>query len=264
VRQALSVVVAGLVLGTLTGCVSDFGDRAKYGVTFYCPGAGVDLGDAGVREGLEQAGYRGQVVRATWSVSCNPALDQTVRVIAQTGARRLARCIEEYTSRYPDREVNLVGLSAGTGVAIWALENLKASCHVTNVVLIASSLDYKYDVSRALQHVRGRIYNYYSPTDAVLLGPMKVFGTIDGVFLEDGAGTVGLRVPPGTGTRVVNIAWRPEFEQFGYYGGHMDGTNASFVQHEIAKYIVRPGGDARTRTASANPSATNPRVGKSD
>jgi hypothetical protein len=250
----------GLILlaGALSGCISTFGPEARNGITFYCPGvANADMGDAGIRAGLEQAGYRGQVARMTWSVSFNPVIDQTVRIIAQQGGKRLADYIQEYIDQYPGRPVNVVGLSAGTGVVIWALEALKPQYTVDDVVLISSSLSHDYDVSRALPRVQGRIYNYYSTTDAVLAGPMKVFGSIDGVFLQDAAGAVGLRVPPGSDGRIVNIAWRSEFEQFGYYGGHGDGTSAEFVRYEIAPHLVNLA-DTRPETALARQTAIAP------
>lgn len=232
-------VAAGLLAGLIAGCMPEFGERARYGITFYCPGVGnTDVGDAGVRAGLEMIGYQGQVARMTWSLTFNPAIDQTVRIIAEQGGKRLATYIQEYLDEYPGREVNIVALSGGTGVAIWALEALKPEYKVNNVVLIASSLYHDYDVAPALRQVKGRIYNYYSSTDAVLAGPMKVFGTIDGVHFQDAAGAVGLRVPPAASERVVNIAWTPEFEKFGYYGGHTDGTNEAFVAAFIAPQLI--------------------------
>ncbi len=239
-KRCLSTLAVALLLVMLSGCGASFGPQAKYGITFYCPGAGnVDMGDAGIREGLERAGYRGQVVRVTWSLSFNPAIDQTVKPIARLGAARLAGQIQDYIDRYPDREVNLIGLSAGSGVAIWALEALKPGYRVDNVVLLASSLSSDYDVSEALRHVNGQVYNYYSPNDAVLTGPMKVVGTIDGKLLADGAGSVGLH-SPNNSNRVVNIRWRPEFRRYGYNGGHIDGTAPSFVHHYVARHIVTP------------------------
>jgi pimeloyl-ACP methyl ester carboxylesterase len=263
-KRALCTAVV-LLGGALAGCIPEFGDRARYGMTFYCPGVGnVDLGDEGIRAGLEKAGYQGQVARMTWSLSFNPAIDQTVRIIAEQGGKRLAGYIQEYMDRYPGREVNVVGLSGGTGVAIWAVEALKPEYKVNNVVLLSSSLYYGYDVSRALENVRGKIYNYYSSTDAVLAGPMKLFGTIDGVHFEDAAGAVGLRVPPGAAERVVNIAWTPEFEQFGYYGGHTDGTNAAFVTADIAPRILTAGAPELRQTDAATQVATAPPVAHRD
>ena len=79
----------------------------------------------------------------------------------------------------------------------------------------------------------GQFVNYYSPRDPVLAGPMKVFGTIDGKFGEDGAGSVGFRTPG-----VVNIRWEPEFARHGYHGGHTDSTSAGFVKSYLSKHII--------------------------
>jgi pimeloyl-ACP methyl ester carboxylesterase len=236
-RSIAALFIGGLTV-VLVGCTPAFGPKAEHGITFYCPGAGnIDFGDAGIRDGLERAGYRGQVATVMWTVLFNPAIDQTLRINARAGSSALARRIEEYSEKYPGREVSVIGLSAGTGVAIWALEDLKGGCQVNNVVLLGSSLWHRYDVSKALPHVKGKIYNYYSPNDAVLAGPMKIFGTIDGVFAEDGAGAVGLHSPRGQ-DRIVNIRWRPEYRRYGYYGGHMDSTSPGFVQAYLSKHIM--------------------------
>ena len=232
--KRLSIYYIGAAaLALLSGCAPSFGPQAKYGITFYCPGAGnFDFGDEGIRQGLSAAGYQGQVASVMWTLTFNPALDQRLGN-ARIGAARLARLIEQYTDEFPGRPVNVVGLSAGTGVAIWALEDLKAGYKVDNVVLLGSSLWYRYDVRKAMQRVKGKIYNYYSDRDPVLAGPMKIFGTIDGVFGDDGAGAVGLRTPG-----VVNVRWEQRFARYGYYGGHTDGTSARFVQTFLAKHLI--------------------------
>lgn len=233
--------ICALTLTTLTGCTPMFGPKAANGITFYCPGAGnFDFGDLGVREGLEAAGYQGQVASVLWTVGFNPAIDQRLGN-ARLAGLQLARTIESYCDQFPGRPVNLIGLSAGTGVAVWALEDLKSGYSVENVVLLGSSLWYRYDVSKALRRLKGHIYNYYSPRDPVLAGAMKVFGTIDGVFGEDGAGAVGLHSPGGS-SRIINIRWEPGFKQYGNYGNHTDGTRAPFVEAYISKHVIS--GDA--------------------
>jgi len=256
-------VVAG-VLAAVAGCGPSFGPEARHGITFYCPGAGnIDFGDHGIREGLAQAGYRGQVASILWTFSLNPAIDQAIRVNARLAAGRLARTIEAYKREYPEGEVNVIGLSAGTGVAIWAVEDLKPGCEVDNVILLSSSLWHRYDVAGALRHVKGKIYNFYSSEDPILAGPMKIFGTIDGVFFEDGAGAVGLHPPRGR-ERVVNIAWRPEFIKYGYYGGHTDVTSPAFVRFAIAPLIIGSKGLASTEIAGATGRASAPGAGRAD
>mgnify|MGYP000854836284 FL=1 len=230
-----------------TGCGPSLGPQAQKGITFYCPGAGnIDFGDAGIREGLSAAGYEGQVASVLWTVSFNPAVDQTLRLNARLAAARLARAIDTYQDQYPGRPVNVIGLSAGTGVAIWAVESLPQGHSVDNVILLSSSLSSDYDLSKALPKVKGKIYNYYSPEDSILTGPMKLFGTIDGRYFVDGAGAVGLH-PPGGGDSVVNIGWRQEFARYGYYGGHTDVTSPAFVRAEISGRVTgMPRGTART------------------
>ncbi len=252
----LASVVPLLLL--VTGCAIDFGEQAQHGITFYCPGAGnVDLGDGGVRAGLEKAGYKGQVASVTWTFSLNPAIDQAVRVNARLAGTRLARYIEEYKDKFPDGEVNIIGLSAGTGVAIWALEDLNPDYQVENVVLLSSSLSRDYDVSTALERVKGKIYNYYSPNDVVLTTFMLPFGTIDGKLGAEGAGAAGLAVPEGS-TRVVNIRWRPDFERFGYNGGHTDATNPRFVRHHLSRHILSRDTATAGETNAASPLAQAP------
>jgi pimeloyl-ACP methyl ester carboxylesterase len=252
----------GLLSVGLIGCGPEFGPQAKYGITFYCPGVGnVDMGDAGLRDGLQRAGYRGQVSRLTWSYTFNPVVDQTVQPIARLGGARLASYIQEYIDRYPGCEVNVVGLSAGTGVAVWALESLRAPYQVNNVVLLSSSLSSDYDVSHALTHTKGRIFNYYSPHDAVLTQLMRVACTIDGKIAAEGAGAVGLHPPRGA-ERIVNIEWNPEFARYSYCGGHMDNTSPDFVRVVVSRHIVTdapplaaPGTAHATLTATTPPDA---------
>jgi pimeloyl-ACP methyl ester carboxylesterase len=235
-KGLLLLLAAG---GLTAGCGLSFGPRARYGITFYCPGAGnYDMGDVNIRRGLEAAGYRGQVATFLWTMSFNPAIDQIVRINPILRSRILARYIRQYREQYPDQPVHVIGLSAGTGVAMWAIEALPEGCYVDNVVLLASSLSRGFDAGKALRRIRGCIYVYYSPNDAVLSLPMRVTGTIDGVFTQDPAGLVGLYPPGGPHERIVNIPWRPEFEKLGYYGGHTDCTSPRFVQAEIAPRLM--------------------------
>lgn len=257
-RRALSILLlAGLALPA--GCVTDFGPKAVNGITFYSPGAGnLELADEGLRRGLELAEYDGQVATVMWTFSFNPAIDQALRLNARLGARKLADKIEEYAAKYPGRPINMIGLSAGTGVTIWALERLDPAIQVDSVVLLASSLSHDYDVSRALRRVKGSIYNYYSSSDVVLAVPMKVFGTIDAKFGVDGAGAVGLTPPGAARDRVINIPWRREFARYGYRGGHMDSISARFIGNVVAEHLVTEATRSSSPPAVARPLAGPP------
>lgn len=246
----------------LVGCGPVYSAKAVNGITYYAPGAGnVDFGDAGLRSGLDSAGYKGEVATYTWTISFNPAIDQTLRINAKLRAALLADEIVAYMKRYPGRQVNLVGLSAGTGIVVWALENMPEQYKVKNVILLGSSLWHRYDLRAALRRVDGKIYNYFSSNDAILAGPMKIFGTIDGVFADDGAGAVGFH-GAGVGDRVVNIRWKPEYSRYGYNGGHTDGTSPGFVRAVLSKHIIGDESPAKEpdKNAATRP-ATTPLAG---
>ena len=68
----------------------------------------------------------------------------------------MARKIREYSKRYPENRINIIALSAGTGVAVWACENLDSSSQIENLVLLGSSLSHDYDMSKALAHITSK------------------------------------------------------------------------------------------------------------
>jgi pimeloyl-ACP methyl ester carboxylesterase len=228
-----------ILSAAICGCADP---KEQYGHTWYIDGAGNwGFGVLDVPVGLEKAGYRGCVTNHHWSLTMNPALDQTLRFIARGSGGVLASGIEDFLKRHPDADANIIALSAGTGVAIWACEDLKPPAKVNNVILVGCSLSSTYDVSKALSNIKGGIYVYYANSDPVLQGPVRLLGTIDGKF-DDAAGLVGLRGGGARSGRIHNIGWNSRYEALGWTGGHADCTNARFVQAEISKYIVRQGG----------------------
>jgi hypothetical protein len=94
---------------------------------------------------------------------------------------------------------------------------------------------------------------------------MKIFGTIDGVFGDDGAGSVGLK-PPGGSDKIINIAWKPAYRKYGYHGGHTDSTSAAFVEHVLSKHITygEPVASESRDERHASAPATDPQVASRD
>jgi hypothetical protein len=241
---------AMLIVG-LSGCEGGGGMAERFGKTFYLDGAGNwGFGASEVPSGLKSAGYRGDVELYVWTTSFTPIFDQINRPAAHLRAAQLADKINHYHARYPENKINVIALSAGTGVAIWAVENLKEDTQINNLILLGSSLSANYDSRKALKHMTGKIYVYYSHEDAVLDGAVKVVGTIDGAIGADSAGLVGLKPPPGMEDRIVNIGWSSRWLALGWAGGHTDGTNELFVRREIATHIVE---GEPTRTAGTEP-----------
>ena len=233
ISSCLTVILA---VGALVGCHDP---REKFGKTYYLDGAGnwgfgvIEIGAA-----LDEAGYKGSFEAYLWTTSFNPAIDQVNRPGARLRAAILTGKIDDYLKRYPNNDVNIIALSAGTGVTVWAVEALPGTRAVNNLVLLGSSLSSDYDMSKAFRHIKGKVYVYTSPHDTVLEGPVRLLGTIDGKFDVPAAGRVGLHPPGGGRGKIVNIPWRPEYARYGWTGGHTDCTSQAFVRRFIAKHIV--------------------------
>lgn len=258
-RLSIGWVLAGLIC--LAGC-SD--PKARFGRTWYIDGAGNwGFGVFEVPEGMADAGYRGAVTNHRWSLTLNPALDQTLRFIARGSGDLLGSEITSYLKNNPGAEANIIGLSAGTGVGIWAIESVKPPYKINNYVMVGSSLSSKYDVRKALNNMKGNIIVYHSRSDPVLDGPVRALGTIDGSF-DDSAGLVGLRGPGAESGRVINVPWSSKFASLGWTGGHTDCTNRQFVRREIAPRIMNGDGGGRAtvqtpeRTSVAKSSPPSP------
>lgn len=236
--KRLFVTTCLLVLAMTTGCADP---NEKFGRTWYIDGAGNwGFGALDVPMGLKDKGYQGAVTNHRWSLTFNPALDQTLRFIAKGSGQGLGREISDYLERNPGAEANIIALSAGTGVAVWAAETIRPPLKMNNMILVGSSISSKYDMRKALGNMKGKVYVYYASTDPVLSGPVRILGTIDGTF-DDSAGLVGLRGPGYSSGMIVNIGWTSRYSSLGWTGGHADCVNRKFVAGEMAQYIVPKG-----------------------
>jgi pimeloyl-ACP methyl ester carboxylesterase len=221
----------------MVGCASD-PEAEKFGKTFYLDGAGNwGFGASDVPQGLRDAGYRGDVEIYIWTTSLTPIIDQLNIPAAKLRALALAHRIKKYFKEHPDNKLNIVALSAGTGVAVWAVEALDDKTKVNNLILLGSSLSHDYNVSKALEHMSGNIYVYHSPHDVVLAG-VRFLGTIDGKRGVDSAGLVGLKTPRGMKGRVKNIPWSRKYIPYGWTGSHTDCTTRRFVRTVLARHVV--------------------------
>jgi len=215
----------------------------KAPVVFYLEGAGWYTSGGGVQRGFRQAGYQGQFQTYGWSAFLGPAHDHFVVANNRAVANGLAKRIEKVRRAYPDQPINLLALSAGTAVALNALEQLPDGVMVDNVVLLSSSVSSQRNLTRAMSHVRRNLYATYSPRDA-LLGAL--------VANADGkpgppAGRTGFRLVSRTAAaeqayrRVFNIPWQPSFLAFGWDGGHTSVTRPDFIASVIVPRITRDG-----------------------
>ena len=269
-RFCAATLWAVSLLALSTGCAThhavELGPSGRDGRVYYLDGAGGGGGltnwGNGVRDGLKAAGFEGDFVNFRWQTGAGVAVDQvTPAGVKRAQARKLAAMIREYKDANPDEAVNLMGLSAGTAVAVFALEELREDHAIENAILLGSSLNADYDLTEALKRIRNRIYVFTSNRDTVLRFLMPMTGTADRkVVGAKAAGVTGFRLPPKSDAetrhlyaKVVNIAWVPEFEQAGHAGGHTDVVNRRFIKQYVAPLVFQEG--PRFMQAGARPAA---------
>jgi pimeloyl-ACP methyl ester carboxylesterase len=193
-----------------------------------------------VRQGLREGGFAGSVERFGWSSMLGPLSDH-INVgpdHPRTGA--LAARIAELRRANPSGSIVVMGLSAGTGIAVFALEKLPRDVAVDHVVLLSPSISSHHDLSKALRHIKGRLYATNSGHDAIL-------SAAGSSGLQGGrpAGLVGFRLPSGLSAegrrlygKVVNLPWRPEYVAYGWDGRHVSVTRSDFIRVVIAPRII--------------------------
>ena len=258
-RRTAMALLAVSILAMAGGCSQGSGGAAeRFGKTYYLDGAGNwGFGSGEVPVGLKQGGYRGDVEVFVWTMTFNPLADQLNYLGATARAGALADRIVRYQKKYPQNKINIIALSAGTGVATWAVEKLPPDLKINNLVLLGSSLSHDYDMTEAFKHMTGKIYAYHSPHDAVLKS-VRLVGTIDQKRGVDSIGLVGLTPPAGHKDRVVNTAWSRAWLKLGWAGAHTDCTNQMFVRYEIAPHLLPAQAPPDTDTAHKGLESTEP------
>ncbi len=247
--------MACLVVASGSGCsrfVRYVAEKQQYGtrdrgITFYVGGAGPigHVGSFDVPTGLGEGGYPGYVEVFTWQ-GMTHAGDQMNLGRNREKAAELASLIRRYARSYPTQEINIIALSAGTGITTFALEYLPESIRVNNVVFLGCSLSSVYDLTRALRRVSGGLYVIYSPNDRVLRDIVWYTGTVDRRDAAQGvAGMEGFRLPAQIENdtrrlyeKVHNIPYRTEFASADYEGGHTDATERAFVRRYLARLLM--------------------------
>lgn len=218
-----------------------------FGMTYYVGGAGPigNVGSLDVPGGLQDAGYHGAVEAFTWQ-GFTHAGDQINISRNRSKGVELAGKIRQYRRSYPNKKINIIALSAGTGIAAFALEYLPENVKVDHVVFLGCSMSARYDLTRALRRVEGNLYVVYSDRDPILKNVVWYTGTVDRASSGDGiAGMRGFRLPEDLGpdserqyAKVRNVPWRIDFSSAGYDGGHIDTTSREFIRRYIGPILV--------------------------
>ncbi len=268
------LALVGLVLACAPGCI--LGSRptlVQVGTrddqrTFYLDGAGnYGFGKESVPLGLADGGYEGHVEHYIWTTYLGAIVDQVSVSHNRREGYKLAARIREFLDIRPHGEVNLIGLSAGTGIIVFALEALDPKYRVQNVVMLSSSLSADYDLTAALRRVDGGIYFFWSPDDPILAELVPLVGTVDRSSRSNSpAGIWGARMPFGASQstrdlyarKVHNIRWYPEPLIGPLKLRHAGSISRSHIRDLVAPILVyrsRAAMGAERQTAAPAPKA---------
>jgi hypothetical protein len=248
-RRVIGLMLAAAVLAA-GGCNepqrADRGtDAYEYGRVYLLSGAGGMMGECDrIRDGLKQAGVRRAIETFHWSRG-GVLTDQTGVEANRRKARDLSRRIEAFKRVSPGAPVHLIGVSAGTGLVVWALEDLEPGMDVTAAILISSSLDTRYDLTTALRNTRDGIYSFKSVADTVLSLGVTWAGTVD----RNGGlagGLVGFAPPGGASEetkrlyeeKLHEIGWWPGDTVLGHLGDHLGATSPGYVKAKVAPIVL--------------------------
>lgn len=221
------------------------------GIVYYSDGAGgggpITNWGRHVRLGFAEAHYPGTFVEYDWETGFGIVADQmSSDAYKRMKAAHLAELIQQYAAQHPAAPISLMGLSAGTAVDVFALEQLPPGRQVDNVVLLSSSIASDYDMTRALCHVKGLLYVTTSRHDDILSIAVPMFGTADRQPGTIGvAGIDGFALPPDASaetirlyTKIRYLPWKPQYEADGDFGSHTGTTIPPFIRDQIAPLIM--------------------------
>ena len=219
-------------------------ERYERGLVMCLSGAGGMMGEVDrIRDGLASGGVDYAIEGFDWSRG-GVLGDQMDVAENRRRAAQLAARVATYARNHPGRPIHLVGISAGTGLIVWALEELPGD-QVTDAVLLASSLDAHYDLSQALRNVKGHIYCFTSVADSILALGVTWAGTVDrggGIA----GGLVGFSPPDGASDdtkrlyeeKLKQFPWNPGEMLLGHLGDHLGATSPTFVRVRIAPLVL--------------------------
>lgn len=251
--------LALLAFAFLTGCATpptglpkplpDRQERMKYGYIFYLDGAGGGTAQknwsAGVVKGMLEGGYQGAGEMFSWETGKGLVADQDASVADKRAkAKELAAKIRKQSQAFPEAPVHILGFSAGTAVAVFALEELPPGVQVENVVLLGASISNDYPLAKALKQVRGKLFLFTSKRDRMLSFLMGFSGTADRKFAP-GAGETGFILPDHANAatkklyaeKIVTIPWTQAMKAAGDDGRHFDNVKAPFIRDYIAPLV---------------------------
>ena len=229
-KSTCCLILLLITTAALPGCSSQkYATLERYdkGLVLCLGGAGGNQWQADrIRRGLGEAGITYAVEMYQWS-RYNLLEDLTDLPRNRNRAGRLARHIELYRDRYPGRPVWVIGVSGGTAISVWGVEQLSPDHSVADLILVSSTLRHTYDLTKAMEKTNDGVYSFHSPYDAVLRLAMPVFRTGDRQGTQ-AAGVSGFTFPTDVDEpanqlyqqKLIQRSWKLDDAWQGNLGGH--------------------------------------------
>ena len=239
-------IVLFIVLMQLTGCTSHLAtcERMDKGLVLILPGIeGRSVWNYELALGLDEGGVESAIEIYDW---CTPVpMGWWINLMDIQRNRKvageLAQAIVEYKRKHPQRDVHLVGMSGGAGIAILAAERLPEKVQLKSMILLCAAVGPDYDLTEALEHCDEGIHSFYTEHDRLLLGAgTSILGTIDRSY-GPAAGKVGFRCPEDATPRqkaayqkLRQIEWSPDMLKSGNIPSHGGWCSRPFVKEYLA------------------------------
>jgi pimeloyl-ACP methyl ester carboxylesterase len=158
-------------------------------------------------------------------------------------AAGIAKRIAAYGWQHPGGAIDLVGYSGGGGLAVMVAEALPEGVHLRNVVLVQPALSPDYDLTAALSRIDGKLVNFYSPYDWLILGlGTRLFGTMDRREVAS-AGKESFDLQrairdPTLRAKVEQRAWELRMIADGHFGDHFSILSYWWNRRYVAPYLL--------------------------
>jgi hypothetical protein len=234
----------------------------EQGLVWVCPGIGGGawyLGD--VYRAFRAAGINAEIRIQEWDTPFYNAMGHLQAIESNRKQAQLAaETIAEYRRVHSRVPIDVVGYSAGGGMAVLVVEALPADVRVQNVVLVQAAVSPEYDLSAVLAHVDGHLTNLYSPLDWLVLGVgTSTFGTVDRKFVAS-AGKVGFKLEAAVPDerereKVQQRPWVAPMIWAGHFGNHASILGYGWNKAYVAPYVWGTAGAAKAPAAGGSSDA---------
>jgi hypothetical protein len=157
-------------------------------------------------------------------------------------AKTIAGQLTAYRQLHPSAVIDVIGNSAGGGLAGLIVEALPEDIAINRLIMIAPALAFDYPVvQRLLPKVKEFIVNYASPYDLQISVGTKIFGNMDRTFVR-GAGSCGFNQE---NHRLVQIKWHSAMIGHLHFGNHTSYLSP-FWQKRYLLPAIDPTTDIKT------------------